>query len=169
MFMKKLPVLSLLTLLMSSCALEMRTMPELPLVRVSYFYGSQMERYPDVDMTFTCQGDTVYAVSFDRDSCVKRRYIVNEPGIMDTLRHVIASTKMYKYKEDYYNRYALDGWWWSFSASFSDNASPEPNTATLTSHGSNDGPRNSDGLKLLRKKMKAALQTATFLNVCDDE
>ena len=54
---------------------------------------------------------------------------------------------MYTYKDSYRPMVrVLDGWSWSFSASFSDGSS-------ISSHGSNSGPSD-DGLQQIRELMQ---------------
>lgn len=150
-----------------SCS-SAQKMPEQPLVKVSYSFGSQMMRYNEFDVTIMSEGDSVYATIFDLDIQQKCRYRIAEPHLMDTLRTIIEQNKMYEYEGYYTNRMVLDGWSWSYSAYFEDNGNP-PTSSYLSSGGSNASPKDSKGLHLLETQMKKALQTAQFLYTCDDE
>ena len=66
---------------------------------------------------------------------------------MQKFRQIIEANKMYTYKDSYRPMMrVLDGWSWSFSASFSDGSS-------ISSHGSNSGPSD-DGLQQIRELMQ---------------
>lgn len=151
-----------------SCSLARHKMPKMPLVSVCYRGGSQMNAYPQTDITVFSRNDSVYAISFDRKVLKYGMYRVTEPGVMDTLRTVIEEHKMYRYDDHYLNKYVLDGDFWYYEAKFSDGAEPEPNRSSLSSSGSNAGPRNSQGLRVLPSKLRAIVQAAEFLYECDE-
>lgn len=151
-----------------SCGMARHKMPKMPLVSVCYRGGSQMNPYPSTDITVFSRGDSVYAVSFDSKYLKYGLYHVTEPDVMDTLRTVIREHKMYRYDDHYYNKYVLDGDFWYYEAKFSDGAEPEPNSSRLSSSGSNAGPRNAEGLVVLPRKLRAIVQAAEFLYVCDE-
>lgn len=165
--MKYGPILSIMFLSLFSCSTAQK-MPEQPLVKVSYTYGSQMIRYSEFDVTIMSEGDSVYAITFDQDMEQRCRYRITEPHLMDTLRTIIEQNKMYEYESHYINRMVLDGWAWNYSAYFEDKGNP-PTGTYLSSSGSNARPKNSTGLHQLEVRMKKALSTAEFLYTCNDE
>lgn len=90
-------------------------------------------------------------------------YAINqvEASLLDSLRQVIERHKMYSYAESYHNPHVLDGDSWGFSAYFSDGKS-------ISSHGSNAGPRN-NGCSTLASLCKEALKHSTYISRCDSE
>ena len=133
---------------MLSCALK--KMPEGELVSVDYTHSGTMAGY-------------VYEGHVERDStgafvlrAMKENYgplFEKELDVeaMRTFRQIIEEEEMYKYKESYMPMMeVLDGWGWSFHATFSDGS-------VISSHGSNASPGD-NGLDRIRNYMAELIQ-----------
>lgn len=133
---------------MLSCALK--KMPEGELVSVDYTYSGTMAGY-------------VYEGHVERDStgafvlrAMKENYgplFEKELDVeaMRKFRQIIEEEEMYKYKESYMPMMeVLDGWGWSFHATFSDGS-------VILSHGSNASPGD-NGLDRIRNYMAELIQ-----------
>ena len=131
-----------------SCA--MKKMPEGELVSVEYTRSGTMAGY-------------VYEGHVERDSTgafVLRAMKENygplfekklDAEVMGRFRQIIEEEKMYKYKESYMPTLeVLDGWGWSFHATFSDGS-------VISSHGSNASPSD-NGLDRIRNYMAELVQ-----------
>lgn len=131
-----------------SCALK--KMPDGELVSVEYTRSGTMAGY-------------VYEGHVERDSTgafVLRAMKENygplfekklDVATMRKFRQIIEEEKMYKYKESYTPMLeVLDGWSWSFHATFSDGS-------VISSHGSNASPRD-NGLNRIRDYMAELIQ-----------
>ena len=131
-----------------SCA--MKKMPEGELVSVEYTRSGTMAGY-------------VYEGHVERDStgafvlrAMKENYgplfeKILDAEVMGKFRQIIEEEKMYKYKESYMPTLeVLDGWGWSFHATFSDGS-------VISSHGSNASPSD-NGLDRIRNYMAELVQ-----------
>ena len=131
-----------------SCALK--KMPEGELVSVEYTRSGTMAGY-------------VYEGQVERDStgafvlrAMKENYgplfeKILDAEVMGKFRQIIEEEKMYKYKESYMPTLeVLDGWGWSFHATFSDGS-------VISSHGSNASPSD-NGLDRIRNYMAELVQ-----------
>lgn len=131
-----------------SCALK--KMPEGELVSVEYTRSGTMAGY-------------VYEGHVERDStgafvlrAMKENYgplfeKILDAEVMGKFRQIIEEEKMYKYKESYMPTLeVLDGWGWSFHATFSDGS-------VISSHGSNASPSD-NGLDRIRNYMAELVQ-----------
>lgn len=166
--MKNLIPLSIMLFSLFSWCTANNPKPKHPLVEVQYRHGSQMNINPDFDMTFLTRGDSVVAIVYDEVRWSKCLYRITEPGIMDTLRHLMMEYKMYNYDDHYTNPHVFDGWFWTYHAKFQDpSATSSSDYQYLSSSGSNSSPRNG-GLSALRSRMKQAMESAEFLYTCDD-
>ena len=131
-----------------SCA--MKKMPEGELVSVEYTRSGTMAGY-------------VYEGHVERDltgafvlRAMKENYgplfeKILDAEVMGKFRQIIEEEKMYKYKESYMPTLeVLDGWGWSFHATFSDGS-------VISSHGSNASPSD-NGLDRIRNYMTELVQ-----------
>ena len=131
-----------------SCALK--KMPEGELVSVEYTRSGTMAGY-------------VYEGHVERDltgafvlRAMKENYgplfeKILDAEVMGKFRQIIEEEKMYKYKESYMPTLeVLDGWGWSFHATFSDGS-------VISSHGSNASPSD-NGLDRIRNYMTELVQ-----------
>ena len=131
-----------------SCA--MKKMPEGELVSVEYTRSGTMAGY-------------VYEGHVELDStgafvlrAMKENYgplfeKILDAEVMGKFRQIIEEEKMYKYKESYMPTLeVLDGWGWSFHATFSDGS-------VISSHGSNASPSD-NGLDRIRNYMAELVQ-----------
>jgi hypothetical protein len=139
------------------CALK--KMPEGELVSVEYTRSGTMAGY-------------VYEGHVERDStggfmlrAMKENYgplfeKELDAEAVNMFRQIIQEEKMYKYKEVYRPMLeVLDGWGWSFRATFSDGS-------VISSHGSNASP-SGDGLDRIRDYMAELIQDA--VKICPEE
>ena len=131
----------------------MKKMPEGELVRVGYSRHTTAATAEfegrigkDVNGAFVLQ-----AMKESHGPLYEKRV---DAEVMQQIREIIREERMYRYKEHYLPKlHVLDGWQWSFSATFSDGT-------TISSSGSNARPHD-DGLDRIRTLMEELIQDSS--------
>lgn len=142
-----------------SCA--MKKMPEGELVSVEYTRSGTMAGYQyEGRVSQDASGTFVLRAMKENYGPLFEKKIDAEA--MEHFRQIIEEEKMYQYKESYRPMMeVLDGWGWSFYASFSDGS-------VISSHGYNASPKG-DGLGRIQGYMDELIKDGVQIEELSDE
>ena len=127
-----------------------KSMPDSDLIGLRYVSSGTMAR-PEFEGSVKMDSTGVFVLKAMKENYgpMFEKQITAED--MRHFRQIIEDEKMYKYKESYMPTLeVLDGWGWSFHATFSDGS-------VISSHGSNASPSD-NGLDRIRNYMAELVQ-----------